>query len=605
MSGLVGVLERGSSVGRALGALLELEYRGYDSFGYCWPVEGGLARYRAVGAISKSAAAGEFPAADACIAHTRWATHGRVSEENAHPHFSADEKVAIVHNGAIDNYRQLRRQCEDHGLRFNTQSDSEVVANVVSCYYAKTRDPAQAVARAAIALKGSFVFLCLFSDYAGSVYGACYKSALAYARTEAGQMLASDQRAILPITRSVLFVNSEELIEAHIGGSFSVRGFSGDSKEPKWYELRDKAPKGGKEPFQHFMLKEIYEAPSAIAGALSIPEEQFLPVVEDLRCSEICLTGAGSSYFAAMVGQYLFGKLANRYPMCHPADEFTNSRKLTRRDHVIAVTQSGETFDTQEALRACKAAGAFSTVITNVDQSLCARSASFSLYQNAGPEVAVPGTKSIVGQIVVLFRLAKFLGRRSGAVGEHNGALLDEEMSKAGKAAEIILEGIGETIKHTAFKNSAVDHWFFVANDILYPVAQECALKFKQVSYSHAEALSAGFFKYGAISLIDERFYTAVFLPSEYHSTEAFLMLKPTLDEIKARDGKLIGFGFSPRIAFPPNYFAEYIELPSVGPHLDCLAHLIAGQLFAYFCALARGEEIDQPRGLAKVSDVR
>ncbi|MEM7392916.1 MAG: SIS domain-containing protein, partial [Verrucomicrobiota bacterium] len=317
------------------------------------------------------------------------------------------------------------------------------------------------------------------------------------------------------------------------------------------------------------------------------------------------MTGSGSSFYVTMIGQYFFNKIGGTYVPAHPSDEFMNLKTLSRRDLVIAISQSGETFDTLEVLRQAKSRNSAIVAINNVRNCSMHRLADMPVYQDAGKEVCVLSTKSIVSQVTAMYLLAVEMGLRTGQRSEQAYAALLGDLEKLPDVLGLIVSEYADEIKRVAYQNCNIEHWFFIGRGAHYPVALESALKFKEVSYLHAEGMPAGFFKHGTISLIDKNFYTVVFLPSPIHDHELYQATIDNIYEIRARQGNVIGLGHQIPKQLEQDLFFEYITLPDVNEHLNILVQLVAGQLLAYYSAVALDRNIDKPRALAKSVTVR
>jgi glucosamine--fructose-6-phosphate aminotransferase (isomerizing) len=619
MCGIAGIT-RGGKDGGALrmtvDALKRLEYRGYDSFGvsvFC-PAEapgaaGTLVTKKSIGSVSERDAKGFFseaPDGASAIAHTRWATHGGVTEANAHPHVSNDGAFSLVHNGVIENHRELRKKLEHSGVVFSSETDTEVIVHLIASLYAKTKDAREALRQAVRELQGEYAIVFVTTHEPGKLFAAKHKSPLAFARADGTTVVASDQRAIGPLSSDITFLEdgdvavlTPEIAELfHIDANGALSRVERESVRVPW-----SGEDGGLFGYPHYMLKEIHEIPTASRTVFSIARETLDAPVADMQDKTLSITGAGSSFYVSQIGQYYFNDLAGVYARVHPSDEMLALAPFSARDHLIAVSQSGETFDTMEVMRAAKDRGAKVTAINNVLGSSSQRLADFPVFQGSGTEVCVLSTKSIVSQALILYRLAKLLGLARGVLSPDDEARLSADERRFLAALEPFFAESEEKIREIGSRNSVVENWFFIGRGIHYPVAMESALKFKEVSYRHAEGMPAGFFKHGTISLIDDRFYTMAFLPNDESDPEHFKLTLSNISEIHARGGRVIAVGHSPREAVGEVY--DYIRLPSVNEHLDPLFELIAGELLAYYCAVALGRNIDKPRALAKAVTVR
>ncbi|MBD2303675.1 glutamine--fructose-6-phosphate transaminase (isomerizing) [Nostoc sp. FACHB-190] len=610
MCGIVGVVSENAILQPTVKGLMRLEYRGYDSFGFAGFVEDDFLVKKAVGAITQVFKADEYRNFDKCnimIAHTRWATHGGVNEINAHPHFSFDKKVCIVHNGVITNFQSLLQEAK--GWNVISQTDTEVAANIFSEGILKQQDILHGLSWMFSKLEGEFAIVAMLKDEPETLVGLRRKSPLIVAKIEQNIVFASDELAFIDFgsKAEIVYLDDDEAVICK-KGELKFYGF----KEGCLTEIKKdfvtkevSAEESSLGEYSHYMLKEINEEPQAVINILSSVESHKHEIIEDIHQSQINIVGSGSAFYVSQIGQYFFGQLAGRYAFTHPSDEMLNLKQFKRNDHLIAVSQSGETFDTLEVVRNAKLAGAYITSINNVRESTCQRLANFPIFQNAGKEVCVLSTKSILSQVCCLYLLALELSYRNGSIKTDVYDAMIAEYRKLPDALKFVIHRQNELIKRIAYQNCNIEHWFFIGRGVYYPVAMESALKFKEVSYLHAEGMPAGFFKHGTISLIDEKFYTVAFIPSLLGEPNLYEATLDNLHEIKARGGNIIGIGHTPVTAFDNSFFLDYIEVPDVSRYLNSCLQLCVGQLLAYHCAVALNRNIDRPRALAKSVTVR
>lgn len=617
MCGIVGVIGQDETLRLAVEGLKRLEYRGYDSFGVATlqagagGAEGRIAVKKEVGSVIEHDESGFFddvPDSAVTLAHTRWATHGKVTQVNAHPHVSADGTFVLVHNGVVENHRQLREELHREGIECVSETDTEVVAQLLAVEYRRAGDVLEAARRTLDKLDGEYAFAFFTTHDPEHIYGARLKSPLAFGVADGKAILASDQRAIAPLSTEIRYLEDGDFVRVgqdggtvYTFGDGSFQEVERDVVHVEWDE-----EDGDKHGYPHYMLKEIYETPMAVESALKIRDEELDAAVTTMIDGDVNITGAGSAFYVSQIAQYYFAGLANCYARVHPSDELMGLVRFEPESHLIAVSQSGETFDTLEVIRAALARCAEVTSINNVFGSSCQRLARFPLFQGAGAEICVLSTKSIVSQAIVLYRLAVKLGVALSFLRPEEGERLITEAGYLPAYIQRLLDEVQDKIRETARANSSIDNWFFIGRGIYYPVAMESALKFKEVSYLHAEGMSAGFFKHGTISLIDEDFYTIAFLPNKELDADTFRFTMSNISEIQARDGRVIAFGHEPPDHEDVAHLYDYVQLPSLGnKHLDPILHLIAGQLLAYHCAVDLGRNIDKPRALAKSVTVR
>jgi glucosamine--fructose-6-phosphate aminotransferase (isomerizing) len=612
MCGIVGAIGGKNLYKNVVNGLMRLEYRGYDSFGFAGNIEGEWIIEKGVGAISeviKVDSLKGFEGATCMIAHTRWATHGGVTVQNAHPHLSFDRSVGIVHNGVITNFHDLRRQQRAAGISYFSETDTEVGANAIAQLTDGGKNIVAAAGQVFQALEGEFAIVGMCQSLGDCLFGLKRKSPLMVGVIGDVVVLASDESALGEFGSSaeVCYLDDEEFVIC-TSGKVTFYAIKGGHATPieKQFVVKDvqveRSDMGG---YPHYMLKEVNEAP----GAVNLIRESIEPglgkLVAAIADKSLSLVGSGSAFYASQIGQYFFSSISRRYVATHASDEILNLKTFTPEDCLVCLSQSGETFDTLEVVRSAKRAGAAVVAINNVRESTCQRMADFPLFQNAGKEVCVLSTKSIISQIAGLFYIATALGEFLDVVSPEEGTLLRSEAEILPIALNDVIHRLSDDIRKVSYATCNIEHWFFIGRGIYYPVAMESALKFKEVSYRHAEGMAAGFFKHGTISLIDKDFYTVAFLPSKARERRLFESTVDNIHEIKARGGLVIGIGNTPHDAFEENFFLRYIELPDIGSHLNSCLHLCAGQLLAYYCAVALGRNVDRPRALAKSVTVR
>lgn len=613
MCGIVGMTSQQDVARSTVERLAVMEYRGYDSYGLASLTRSAsLTVAKDIGSVGQALRAGQFdqlPPSTLALGHTRWATHGGVTPANAHPHLSYDGTVAIVHNGVIQNHTQLRRELEAAGITFSSETDSEVAAHLIARHLADGASVLEAIAATTAVLVGEYALGVVSLADPRAVFGAKRKSPLAVSHDGTRGVLASDQMALTGLGDQVLFLDDGDIVRVHADG---VEVFSaGQDGAPirvnrEYLTLRGNQDAADKGEYPHWMIKEIHETPAAAATALDLPASRFAGVIAaDIR-RPVTLIGAGSAFYVSQIGQYLLAELAGLSAIALPSDEAEHLALLQEGDAVVAVSQSGETFDTLEICRAAVEVGAVLTSISNVPNSTQERLATHRLPQGSGPEICVLSTKSIVSQVILLARLALETGHANGTLDHAQYTTHRESLSRLPDTLRAFITDTAGTLQMLATKYSHVEDWFFIGRGALYPAACESALKFKEVSYRHAEGMAAGFFKHGTISLIDKDFYTVALLPSDITAHDRYAATLAAVSEIAARGGPVIGLG--PANADPDDLtnFVDYLQLPYHGDNIaDVVLQLVAGQLLAYYCALDLGREIDQPRSLAKSVTVR
>ncbi|MFI8976876.1 glutamine--fructose-6-phosphate transaminase (isomerizing) [Nocardia asteroides] len=586
-------------------ALARLEYRGYDSYGVASRVDESLVVSKDTGSIGRALQAGlaaRLPQSSVALAHTRWATHGGVTSANAHPHLSNDGRVAIVHNGVIKNHAALRRQLEASGITMASSTDSEVVAHLIAAALRDGASTHDAIAAATTALVGEYALAVLVVDDPNTVWGAKRKSPLLATSDGKRGMLASDQMA-LPNGKAIVLEDGDivavraagvEVFTTSADGALTPieRDVTQFGAGPATTELGE---------YPHWMIKEIHETSDAVSNALLTPAEDLATVLDTDRT--VRLIGSGSAYYVASMGAYMLTELAEIDAVAMPSDEAPYLTHFRPNDPLIAVSQSGETFDTLEVCRAAVDAGAVLTSICNVPFSTQERMASHRIQQRSGPEICVLSTKSIVSQVVLLARLALETGVRKGTLDDNRYQEHMESLERLPSTLARLIDERATLVQSIAAKYSRVNDWFFLGRGILYPAACESALKFKEVNYHHAEGSAAGMLKHGMISLIHPGFHTVALLPSAEGSGDRYAATLAAISEIAARSGPVIALGPDDAPEDDRSDCVEYLGLPYHGELVaDLVVQLVAGQLLSYYCAvdLGRGDEIDKPRALAK-----
>lgn len=610
MCGIIGIVNNKKLFKQAFNALRSLEYRGYDSFGFGALSEQSIHTVKRVGAISETCTDdfAAFTDLHTIIGHTRWATHGGVTEPNSHPHLSTDGRVGIVHNGVIANFARLVADNPQWQLR--SETDTEAAANVIADLLAQhPNDMVAALAAALRKLEGEFAICGVLVDKPSTMFALKRKSPLAVGKLDGGIVFSSDRTAFCEFAQQMDLLHLEDdtllLYHDHTTQLYHLQNntlvectleYQHESLEGQAADLAG---------FPHYMLKEIHESPAAMQTMMQNLENLKVPLVNEMLLSDLSMTGSGSAYYVTMMGQYFFNAIGGTYVPTHSSDEYLNLKSLSRRDLILAVSQSGETFDTLEVLRHGKEKKAAIVCINNVQKCSMQRLADVAVYQGAGKEVCVLSTKSVISQVSGLYLLAVEMGLRTGKLTEKSYSQLLGDYDEMPDVLNAVISDYADEIKRIAYQNCTIAHWFFIGRGAHYPVGLESALKFKEVSYLHAEGMPAGFFKHGTISLIDKYFYTVVFLPSPINAHDLYQATIDNIYEIRARGGHVIGIGHQLPKSIVNELFFEYITLPDVNPHLNILLQLLAGQLLAYYSAVALNRNIDKPRALAKSVTVR
>jgi glucosamine--fructose-6-phosphate aminotransferase (isomerizing) len=603
MCGIVGYTGRREAEPILLDGLKRLEYRGYDSAGLATVTDSNLRLRKCAGRIAQLAALLQRQPAPGThgISHTRWATHGGATDYNAHPHIGGDGAVAVVHNGVIENYTALKQQLQAEGYLFRSDTDTEVIAHLIASYL--NGDLVEAVRKATAKLKGTYGLAVISPRFPGLVVGARLGSPLVLGVGQDEALLASDPSALVGHTEKVVFLDDRQLCVL-TPEEWKVLNADRAPAEARVHQLDWDPGDCDKGEFEHHMLKEIYEQPEvlerAMAGRFDEAEStaHFGGLNVDARqlreVDRIILTACGTSYHAALIGEYLIESLARIPVEVEYASEFRyRNPPLDRKSIVLGITQSGETADTLAALRECKRKGLPTLALCNVVGSTIAREADGGVYLHAGPEIGVASTKAFIAQVTVLALLALHLGRMRHLTSAA-GARIIKEMRAMPDLVRRTL-ACHDVVKEIAQKYHHVDNCLYLGRQYLFPVALEGALKLKEISYIHAEGYPAAEMKHGPIALVDEN-TPSVFLVQR---GGVYDKVMSNLEEIKARRGPVIAVACEDddQIAARAD---EVIFVPKAPEHLQPLVAAVPLQLLAYHVALLRGCDIDKPRNLAK-----
>ena len=604
MCGIVGIAGSSDAAPLILEALKRLEYRGYDSAGIATLVDGQIERRRAPGKLARlSETLRSEPLAGLTgIGHTRWATHGAPTETNAHPHASA--RVALVHNGIIENFRELRDELVEKGHAFESETDTEVAVHLITDCLDRGLDPAHAVMEATKRLTGAFAIAMIFGGEEGLVVGARKGSPLAVGYGTGEGYLGSDAIALAPFTNRVSYLEDGDV--AVIRGP-QVQIFDAEGR-PANREIKITNASAGlvdKGGYRHFMAKEIHEQPEVVSHTLShyIDPEASAVVLRDpavtealAKATRLTISACGTAYYAALVGKYWFEKLARLPVEADVASELRYRDPVYPSDGVaLFISQSGETADTLAALRDAKSRGQTTIAIVNVPESSIAREADFVLPTFAGPEIGVASTKAFTCQLSVLVCLAIAAGRARAtlspaAENAHVGTLLEvpRHMVEALKQ-ENSIEALGQEM-------AKARDVLYLGRGVNFPISLEGALKLKEISYIHAEAYAAGEMKHGPIALIDENMPVVVIAPCD----PLFEKTISNMQEVMARGGRVILASDQRGIAQAGDRVLNSIEVPQTDWLIAPLLYALPMQLLAYHTAVAKGTDVDQPRNLAK-----
>ena len=611
MCGIVGYTGKKKAAPILLDGLAKLEYRGYDSAGLA--VRDGDKNpvvVKAKGRLKVLAEKTDGGAAlkGTCgIGHTRWATHGEPTENNAHPHIVDDYNVVGVHNGIIENYQELRDKMIRKGYKFYSETDTEVAIKTIDYYYKKyTHDPIEALAKTMVRVRGSYALAVMFKDHPGKIFVARKDSPMIIGCDKDASYLASDVPAILKYTRSVYYINDLEMacLEA---GNVTFYNLDGDTIEKTPTEIDWDAASAEKGGFEHFMMKEIHEQPKAVQDTLNsviVPDGDSYKIDltstnltdEDLKSFEqIYIVACGSAYHVGCCTQYIVEQLAGIPVRCELASEFRyRTMPLNKNALCIIISQSGETADSLAALRDAKNNGIKTLAIVNVVGSSIAREADYVLYTLAGPEISVATTKAYSAQLAVCYVLAIKLALAKGAItAETAGELTTEVMSIPAKINKVLEDK--ERLQWFAAKLAAQKDIFFIGRGIDYAITLEGSLKMKEISYIHSEAYAAGELKHGTISLIEE----GTFVIGVLTQSNLYEKTLSNLVETKARGAYLMALTSFGNYAIEDSAdFVVYV--PKINELFAASLAVVPLQLLGYYVSCARGLDVDKPRNLAK-----
>lgn len=605
MCGIVGAVAERDVVPILLEGLKRLEYRGYDSAGLAvLDEESRIARVRLPGKVATLAERLKVEPlrSQVGIAHTRWATHGAPSESNAHPHIARGE-VAVVHNGIIENYHELRKKQELSGYDFTSETDTEVICHQVHYYLAQGMDLFEAVRTAVTDLEGAYALGVISSHSPNRLIAARRGSPLAIGFGIGEHFIASDVAALIPVTQQFVFLEDGDVAELRRQSVVTIDA-AGKQVERRMVasELTLDAVERGE--YRHYMLKEIYEQPQAIAETLEgrvhngrVLEEALGPkasrLLEDIK--RVQILACGTSFHAGLVARYWFETLAKIPCQVEVASEFRYRNPLATPDTlIVAISQSGETADTLAALRSAKALGFGPSLgIVNVPESSLVRESDLVLMTRAGPEIGVASTKAFTTQLTSLLLLVIVLGRRHGLSPEVESDLVAQLLALPSTCQDII--GLNDRIAQLATEFTERHHALFLGRGLHYPIAMEGALKLKEIAYIHAEAYPAGELKHGPLALVDTEMPVICVAPNDVLLEK----LKSNLEEVRARGGKLYVFA-DINSDMPPTPNVHVMRLPAISSAVSPIAFTIPLQLLAYHVAVVKGTDVDQPRNLAK-----
>jgi glutamine---fructose-6-phosphate transaminase (isomerizing) len=611
MCGIVGYVGPGSSLEVLMGGLKRLEYRGYDSAGVAVLDDSGHLGTRKkagkLGALSEELAEAPIPDGHTGIGHTRWATHGGPTDGNAHPHLGDGGRLALIHNGIIENFSELKRELLEGGAEFSSETDTEVAALLIGRLYAETGDLTTAFRRAVARLEGAFTLLAVHQDQPGVVVGARRNSPLVVGLGEGENFLGSDVAAFVEHTRRALEVGQDQIVTIRPDG-VEVTDFAGNPVTAKEFEVSWDASAAEKGGWPTFMKKEISEEPDAVAktligrienGAVKLPElDGMADILTDI--DRIVVLACGTAAYASLVGKYGIETWARIPVDVELAHEFRyRDPVIDERTLVVSVSQSGETMDTLVAVQHAKKLGARTISICNTQGATIPRESDAVLYIHAGPEVAVASTKAFVAQITALYLLGLHLAAVRGKLDAPAIAELVEELQNIPAKLEKVVESSGERIAEFAQWMGDVQSVLFLGRHAGYPIALEGALKLKELAYIHAEGFAAGELKHGPIALIEPGQLVIVVVPSPRDPNSLHAKVVSNIQEIRARGARVIAVAEIGDVEVLP-FVDEVIRIPFAAPLFEPLLAVVPLHVFAMELATAKGLDVDQPRNLAK-----
>lgn len=599
MCGIIGVTGTGPATPRLIDSLKRLEYRGYDSAGVAAVVDGRVERRRAKGKIREleTVLAADPLEATVGIGHTRWATHGAPTTENAHPHKAG--RVTLVHNGIIENFAELKAELAAHGRTFESQTDTEVVAHLLDAELATTNDPLVAFKSVLDRLTGAYALAVLIDGEDGLILGARRGSPLVVGWGEGEMYLGSDALAVGPFTTSISYLEEGDYVALDRSGArmFDV---SGASVERPVVQVSGSSAMVEKGEYRHFMLKEIHEQPDSVQRTLSeyldFVNGKAKPTAVDFAAVDrIQVVACGTAFYAAQIGRYAFERLAGLPCDVEIASEFRYRRPaVTQGTLAVAVSQSGETADTLASLTWCKAQGLKTAALVNVHSSSMAREAAVLWPTHAGPEIGVASTKAFTAQVAALLALAVAAGVQRGRIDAAQEAELIQALFESPRLIAEAMQ-MDEALREVAHDLAKATDVLFLGRGPMFPLAMEGALKLKEISYIHAEGYAAGELKHGPIALIDEFTPTVALAPLD----DVYEKTASNLQEVAARGGPVIMI--APAEAPDPHGAGiRRVDAPACHSLIAPLVHAVAIQLLAYYTAVQKGTDVDQPRNLAK-----
>lgn len=601
MCGISGIVSSENIAKDLLNSIRCLEYRGYDSCGLAVLKNEKIQVRKNTGTVDEVNAKERLTRlmGNIGIGHTRWATHGGVTKENSHPHLSMNNQFAIVHNGIFSNYQELKEELLEEGIQFLSLTDSEVFAHLIELAYAVCQDVETAFIKALQQVEGSFGVAMLSLHNPQYIFCAKKDSPLILGLGEGRNFVGSDINGFLEYTNKAITLDDGDY--AIIGkDDYWIKNIStGQAVNKKPFTIEwdvETTKKGG---YRHYMLKEIFDQPHTAKQALKIECSQIKDLAHMIQQSKDCyLVGVGTTYYVAIVGQYLFAQFLRRHLPVISSDEFHQTAVLNENDMLLAVSQSGETYDTKMAISYAQSSNAKTAAIVNVMGSSISMMVDNVIMQGSGPEICVVSTKAAFSQMLILLRVVIEVASMEKKLAEDEYEVFYRILNDFPSVIEKTLNEQSGFLRNIARDAIHVHNWLFLGCGIYFPIAMESALKMKEVSYMHAEGMPAGFLKHGTLAMIDDKINTIVFVPppDQKDLHERTLV---AIEEVKARGGTVFGFMFDGDKK-SEKLLDRMIRLPEVHFLVAPLLELIMAQLFSYYVALDLGRNIDKPRNLAK-----
>lgn len=602
MCGISGIVGLRNIANPLVTSIRNLEYRGYDSCGTAiLNGKGNILIKKNIGSVDEVNERENLTKQKGCvgIAHTRWATHGRVTKANTHPHASCDNEFACVHNGIISNYRDLRNQLTKKGHKFLSETDTEVIAHLLEDFYKSVHDVEKVFLKMLDKLEGTYAIAMITTYEPDRIYCSKKESPLIIGIGDEANYIGSDFNAFIDFTKNSLVLDDFEYVVVSKDSYVVKSTTSGNLIEKEITRIQWDAEMSKKSGYPHYMLKEIYEQPQCIKNALSVDQKSIDKVADQILGGEKnYLLGVGTTYYVALLGEYAFSSLAQSFVPSISSDEFKNLAEISDKTHVLAMSQSGETYDTMSALKYAKAKGASTTAIVNVIGSSMARLVDQTILQGSGPEICVISTKAALSQMIILNRIALAIATSKKVLSSTRKKSIEKGLRELPEYVSQVLNEKSGFVHTLAKRYCHIKHWLYLGRGLYYPIALESALKMKEVAYIHAEGLPGGFLKHGTIAMIDPDHFVLAFVPPK-EDRELYELTIGGVEEIRARNGFVLGFHFEPKDA-KSGLFSENIILPKIEKHVAPFLQLILAQLFSYFTATTLKRNVDRPRSLAK-----